>query len=159
MAGFVMEEQKLKVFIDTVSHYMSQTGNKDVEVDTPYIVSNSEPVAYDFTGLITISGPHVGSVYFSAPSNLIRNMLHVLGEPDDSIENMTDMVGEVANTISGNARKEFGSDFIISVPTLLQGVPSHQFLPKELRSYAIPIHWRSFTAVVVICLQKNVEMR
>ena len=52
-----------------------------------------------------------------------------------SEELLVDLVGEVANTISGNARYVFGKDFMISVPVVIEGAPSSIHLPKDLRSY------------------------
>ena len=40
---------------------------------------------------------------------------------DTSVDNILDLVGEVANTISGNARKVFGREFLISVPVMIEG--------------------------------------
>jgi len=70
-----------------------------------------------------------------------------------SKENIVDLVGEVANTISGNARTEFGKDFMISVPTMTEGAPSKAHLPEHLRSYVIPIYRKGYSAAVVVCLE------
>jgi chemotaxis protein CheX len=66
---------------------------------------------------------------------------------------MCDLVGEVANTISGNARKDFGKDFMISVPQVVAGEPEKVAPPDNMRSFVIPINWRSHSAQLVVCLE------
>ncbi len=148
-----MSEQALKVFIDGVVNYFHHTSDKDVKVGTPYLIENSNPTAFDFTGIIGVSGPYKGTVYFTAPRILLTHLLISIGEKDTSLENIMDIVGEVANTISGNARTEFGKEFMISVPVMIEGAPTRIHLPDNLRSYVIPIYWKAYSAAVVICLE------
>ena len=148
-----MSEEILQVFIDGALRYFQHTSDKDVKVGTPYLVNNTEPMAFDFTGIIGVSGPMKGCVYFSAPRVLLKHLLLSIGEKDTKQENLTDLVGEVANTIAGNARSAFGKDFMISVPLVIQGAPDNIHLPKELRSYVIPVYWKAYSAVVVICFE------
>lgn len=148
-----MQEAKLQVFIDGASRYFAHLNDSHIDIGTPYLAENQQPEAYECTGIIGISGPQQGCVYFSAPKVLLRHLLMSLGESDTSDANMIDLVGEVANTISGNARSEYGSEFVISVPLMIEGAPDRIHLPSELRSYVIPIYWKSYSAVVVICLR------
>jgi chemotaxis protein CheX len=148
-----MSEQTLQVFIDGVVRFFSTTSDKDVSVGTPYLVENEHPAAYDITGIIGISGPHRGCVYFTAPRIMLKHLLLSIGETETSNEYLLDLVGEVANTISGNARSTFGHEFMISVPAMIEGAPDQIHLPKNLRSYVIPIYWKSYHAAVVICLE------
>jgi len=148
-----MSEQALKVFIDGVVNYFHHTSDKDVKVGAPYLVENSQPTAFDYTGIIGVSGPYRGTVYFTAPRILLKHLLLSIGEDDTSLVNIMDLVGEVANTISGNARAEFGKDFMISVPVMVEGAPNSIHLPDDLRSYVIPIYWKAYSAAVVVCLE------
>jgi chemotaxis protein CheX len=63
-----------------------------------------------------------------------------------------DLVGEIANTLSGNAREEFGSDFLISVPNVIVGPRLSADLRTGDRNYAIPLNWRSETAYLLVSL-------
>jgi chemotaxis protein CheX len=66
---------------------------------------------------------------------------------------MRDLVGEVANTISGNARRDFGREFVISVPCVLTGEKRPELPVKPgMRSFIIPINWRSHSAKLVVSL-------
>lgn len=148
-----MSEETLQVFIDGAVRFFAHTKDKNVKIGTPYLVENNRPAAYDLTGIIGISGPYRGCVYFTAPRILLKHLLLSIGETDTRSEHLFDLVGEVANTISGNARTSLGHEFMISVPIMLEGAPSHIHLPKNLRSYVIPIYWKAYDAAVVICLE------
>jgi chemotaxis protein CheX len=74
-------------------------------------------------------------------------------ESDFSHETMRDLVGEVANTISGNARRDFGRDFVISVPSVVAGERPEMPNMTGLRSFVIPINWRSHSAKLVVALR------
>ena len=147
-----MNEQRIQVFIDGTVHYFNQINASDISVGTPYLADNESPAAFDFTGIIGISGPSKGCVYFTAPTALLRHLLVVLGETNADEAFIRDLVGEVANTISGNARTEYGSEFMISVPVVMQGAPDGIYLHREQRSYVIPIYWKVYSAAIVICL-------
>lgn len=147
-----MSEEVLKVFIDGATNYFQQCSDEEVKIGSPYLIENSNPKVFDFTGIIGISGPYRGTVYFTAPKILLKHLLISLGEQDTSIENILDLVGEVANTISGNARSTFGHEFMISVPVMIEGQDNKVHLPNELRSYVIPIYWKSYCAAVVVCI-------
>lgn len=148
-----MAEETLQVFIDGVINYFQHTSDKNITVGSPYLTDNIQPTAFDYTGIISVSGPYRGTVYFTAPRALLTHLLLAIGERDTSTDNILDLVGEVSNTISGNARSEFGPEFVISVPIVLEGAPDAICLPKELRSYVIPVYWKAYSAAVVICLQ------
>ncbi|WP_315042359.1 chemotaxis protein CheX [Faucicola mancuniensis] len=148
-----MKAEKLYVFIDSVTNFFKQINSHEASVDTPYIHDNEKPLAYDFSGVISITGPLEGSVYVSSETPMLRNILQKMGEPDNSIHLLKDLVGEIANTISGNARREFGSEFIISPPIIVDGVPPSSLLPKDRRSYIIPVTWDKYKTIIGICLQ------
>jgi chemotaxis protein CheX len=148
----MVKVEKLGVFLSSISSFFAQIDGTPVAIDTPYLNNNKNAVGYDYSGIIKISGPLEGCVYVSAPSNMLREVMKVMGEPDSSMTMMKDLLGEMANTISGNARTEFGSDFIISPPKIVEGVPSISSLPKDRHSYITPFTWRGYGAVIGICI-------
>jgi chemotaxis protein CheX len=149
-----MSQETLQVFIDGAVRYFQHTNDADVKVGTPYLVENDNLTAYDITGIIGISGPYRGCVYFTAPRILLKHLLLSLGESDTCNDHIFDLVGEVANTISGNARSRFGHEFMISVPVMIEGAPNHIHFPTQLRSYVIPVYWKAYHAALVICLEQ-----
>lgn len=144
--------EKLGVFLSSISAFFSQIDDTQVAINTPYLNKNNNMVGYDYSGIIKISGPLEGCVYISAPSNMLREITKVMGESDTSLAMLKDLLGEMANTISGNARTEFGADFIISPPKIVDGAPNVSYLPKERNSYITPFNWRGYTAVIGICI-------
>lgn len=152
-----MQENHIQVFIDSITHYFDQLNSPEahdeITIDTPYLNENHSPILSDYTGVIGISGSNKGLVYFTAPQPLLVQILHSMSETDDSDANLTDLVGEVANTISGNARKYFGSAFDISVPFVFKGQPQTFLLPKDNHSLIIPIIWKDYQAGIVVYLQ------
>ena len=148
-----MKEKHLHIFLNIITNYFDQFGSESLIVDTPYLLENKQPKVYDYTGVIGISGVQKGVVYFSATRDLLSSILDSMGETDKSEENYVDLAGEVANTIAGNARKEFGSEFHISVPFVFKGAPQSIVLPNDERSFIIPITWHSQVGEIVVCLQ------
>ncbi len=148
-----MNENDLKVFIDGATNYFNQMSNRPAIVQTPYLEENDVAIRHDFTGIIGISGKKKGCVYFTAPESLLKHLLLTIGELDTSRDALSDLVGEVANTISGNARAYFGSEFMISVPIVLNGKTDRIKMPNSHRSYVIPVVWRNHEAAIVISLE------
>ncbi len=152
-----MKEDNMQIFVDIVKNFFNQLDMEEVIIDTPYLLENDTPKILEYTGMIGVSGAHKGVVYVTASRELLTKTLECMGEPDDSEENIIDLVGEIANTISGNARKEFGADFHISVPVVFQGAPKSMILPKDERSFVIPIEWHSQVSEIVICVKSLVD--
>ena len=149
-----MKEEKLRIFLAIITNYFDQLDDEPLIVKTPYLSAEKQPKVHDYTGIIGISGVQKGVVYFSATIGLLTCILQSLGEKDTGEENLIDLAGEVANTIAGNARTEFGAEFHISVPLVFKGVPQSIVLPKNERSFIIPIVWRDQAGEIVLCFQK-----
>jgi len=148
-----MDEDDLQVFINGVIHYFDQCSDTPAEVGTPYLMKDPSKVPMDYTGIIGVSGRRKGSVYFTAPTAVMEQLLVSLGESEVSHDNCCDLVGEVTNTISGNARRDFGKDFMISVPVVVVGSVGSIKMPEQLRSFVIPVTWCGQDSHLVICLE------
>ncbi|MBM95975.1 MAG: chemotaxis protein CheX [Oceanospirillaceae bacterium] len=150
-----MNEKFINVFVDGLVNYFQLLQPLDVEIGTPYLVDNQTPVCHDITGIIGISGKHKGVVYFTAPTAFLAQVAKVQGDQDVSTDNLLDLSGEIANTIAGNARSEFGKQFQISVPLVVEGDPTNLRLPTDVRSYAVPMRCQSMNPVLVVCLERS----
>ena len=148
----MLQEQELKTFVEGTTNYFEVAAQQPASIGSPYL-TDSPPSVHDYTGIISISGKREGVVYFTAPKAMLTVLLMKMQENDFSHETMRDLVGEVANTISGNARRDFGKDFMISVPTVVAGEPEKVVTPDNIRSFVIPINWRSHSAQLVVCLE------
>ena len=148
-----MHESDLRVFVEGTMNYFQTTCKRPACVGSPYLVDRDSSVVSEYTGVIGISGKRKGSVYFTAPGDILKDVLEDISENDTSHENMCDLVGEIANTISGNARREFGKEFMISVPVIVSGESPRILNPKGLRSFVVPIEWNHNSCHLVICLE------
>src|SRR5438046_762672 len=114
----MLYEQELKTFVEGTTNFFEVAAQQPASIGSPYLMEGS-PAVHEYTGVINISGKREGVVYFTAPKAMLTVLLMKMQENDFSHETMKDLVGEVANTISGNARRDFGRDFVISVPSVL----------------------------------------
>jgi chemotaxis protein CheX len=148
----VLNEAEIRTFLDGAVHYFEVSARQPVAVGVPYLVTTGAPPVHDFTGVISVSGKRKGTVCFTAPRSMLMVLLMRMNEPDTSEANMRDLVGEVANTISGNARRDFGRDFSISAPSIVEASAGPLPLPDDMRPVVIPLNWRSHSARLIVCL-------
>lgn len=147
-----MTEAELRIFVTIIQNYYEQQTGRPAEMGTPFLADpNSLPV-YDYTGVIGISGNRQGCVYFTAKTEMLRQILSYSGESDLSPTNLADLAGEIGNTISGNARREFGHEFLISVPLVVKGQDQRISLPKGVKAYIIPFRWHKLDAALVVSI-------
>ncbi|MDE2295663.1 MAG: chemotaxis protein CheX [Gammaproteobacteria bacterium] len=147
----MLHERELKVFVEGTTNFFEVAAQQPASIGSPYLVE--EPLAlHEYSGLIEVTGKREGVVCFTAPKTMLAVLLMKMHETDFGHETMRDLVGEVANTISGNARRDFGNDFRISPPRVLFGeTPPIEPRPGA-RTFVIPIHWRSHSAKLVVAL-------
>jgi chemotaxis protein CheX len=148
-----MQEQELKTFIDVVVGYFRDVTDEEAHMGVPFIKAE-ESMVLDYTALIGISGPKKGGIYLTAEKELLSELCKSLLEMDDAPEDMlTDMAGELANTIAGNVRMTFGSSFMISVPMILSGTPNDIIIKLAPPVFIIPIEWKGTKAYLAVGLE------
>jgi chemotaxis protein CheX len=147
-----MDDQDIEVFITGVRRYFeSLRADARVVIEPPFIKDQERPLL-EYTGIIGISGKAHGAVCFTASGLMLENILELLNESPSSREMLCDLVGEIANTLSGNAREEFGRDFLISVPVVATEKDFSFRFPEDGRNYVIPIIWQAQKAYLLVCL-------
>lgn len=145
-------EAEIGVFVAGVLHYFGTSVQQLAHCGTPHLALGDRPEIADYTGVIRISGKRNGLVAFTAPKSMLAVMLMRMQETDMSHENLCDLVGEIANTLSGNARRDFGHHFQISVPSVLTGRNGKLDYPGDAHPMVIPIAWRNYNARLIVCL-------
>ncbi|MFM2289456.1 MAG: hypothetical protein RL684_2599 [Pseudomonadota bacterium] len=145
-------EAEVGVFVDGVLHYFGTSVQQVAQCGTPHLALGERPEMADYTGVIQVSGKRSGLVAFTAPKSMLSVMLMRMQETDMSHENLCDLVGEIANTLSGNARRDFGHQFQISVPAVLTGRGGQLEYPNGSRPIVVPIAWRNYHARLIVCL-------
>ncbi len=149
----MISENDIKVFIDGIKHYFTTSTDSNITVETPYLIETDAIEVIDYTGIIGISGERKGFVLVTAPVDLLQHLVLSLGETEATPNLIHDVVGEVANTISGNARRSFGAGFMISVPLIVQGQPSRIGSVMDTHGYVIPARWKSFSFQLIVSLE------
>lgn len=150
----VAKELICQVFIDTVNNYFYELTNEASETGLPFLKDRNQDILDDYTGMIGISGSRKGFVYVTGAQNMFSDLVKIILQiPSVEQDQVVDMAGEVANTVSGNVRKVFGSEFMISVPAIIEGKPKDLKLPQDIPVFVIPIKWRAYKANIVIGLE------
>lgn len=150
-----MQADDLAVFVDGLSNYFSSTTGIDAAVGTPFLSKEVNSYISDFTGVIGISGNRKGSIFFSAPKRMLMHVLSGMGLISTKDAKLMDLVGEISNTVSGNARASFGQDFNISVPITIQGKPENMQVSDVANIYVIPIEWKQQRANLIVNLLES----
>ncbi len=148
-----MNETDLHFFIDSTLNYFEEITNDKGSAGIPYIKDES-PVVLEYTGIIGISGKRKGSIYITTNEEMLKEIAHIiLGLDDIGKDDIKDLVGEIANTISGNVRQAYGSDFMISVPVVVEGQAKDIKMPDNIQSFVVPLTWHDHKSFLVVCLE------
>lgn len=147
-----IQETEFQVFITSVKHYFKQICGTTPEFMPPYILDDKIPLQ-GFTGAIRVSGNYNGTVYFSCNADLLTSLLECIGDPRRDDEALRDCVGEVANTISGNFRRDYGSQFVISTPTIKNSEGKNFKPAADSTTYVAPVNWNGSEAVLIVDLR------
>src|SRR5204863_3363012 len=107
---------------------------------------------YDFSAVIGITGTQRGCVYYTAPRAMVQELVKQIGETEQSDDILADYVGEIANTISGNAREHLGAGFMISVPVVFRAADDVRF-PGNTPAFVIPILWNGHRSSLILSLR------
>lgn len=148
-----MNDDQLKVFVDGLTNYFTTITSQPATIGTPFLIKDINEYLSDYTGIIGIFGDYKGSIFFSAPQAMLRHLLSSMGVLNSEEKMFMDLVGEVSNTISGNARSEFGDQFMLSVPVVIKGKLDVMKASDIVKIYVIPIGWRHLKSNLIINLE------
>jgi chemotaxis protein CheX len=149
-------EKDIHTFVDAVSNFFFHATQEKVEIKTAYLLEKDVPSStFDLTSYITLSGNFSGRIYFSAPRTMLTHLLLAMGEQTRDNDRLLDAAGEIANTISGNARKHFGETMEISVPTSQATEPDWLKTVVSPNSYIILVKWKHYRASVIVDIQRT----
>lgn len=153
-----MQDKDIEVFIAGARRYFESLGSGfSVLIEPPFIKQENRPFL-ELTGMIDISGKAHGAVGFTATHAMLASILRSLNEDHIDQDAAADLVGEIANTLSGNAREEFGSDFKISVPVVLKNQEASARFPKEHLNYVIPVIWHGERAYLLVSVRDRASV-
>ena len=147
-----MRKDDIQVFVEGLISYYAIVTNKPAEVGTPYLVSDINDIIKEYAGIIGITGRYSGNVIFTAPKPMLMQLLARYPGNEYDGELLLDLVGEIANTVSGNAREKLGSDFQLAPPVVSRGRLDSIKIASGLQTYCIPIVWEKRSANLIVAL-------
>jgi chemotaxis protein CheX len=148
-----LAQTELKLFVDSVRRYFQVLTKQEPQITSAFL-GTGDIDGYDFNGIVTFSGSYNGHVIVSMPPQLLKELLLLQGETDLSEGNLLDAVGEIANTLGGNARKSLGSSLQISVPVKLHGTSGIRARVRK-HPYVITLRWNHQPAMVCVDMEKR----
>ncbi len=148
-----LHEADLKLFVDSVRRYFQVLTKQEPQVTSAFL-GTGDVDGHDFNGIVTFSGSYNGHVMVSMPPQLLRELLLLQGETDLSQSNLLDAVGEIANTLGGNARKTLGAGLQISVPVKLHGSSGVKARVRK-HPYVITLRWNHQPAMVCVDMERR----
>ncbi len=152
-----MEEKILKIFAESTTRYFATVSDGAARLGTPYLREEAEDPSLDFAAVIGISGHYRGRVCYTATREKLHALLPLFGETDIDEQLYADLVGEITNTISGNARESLGSGFMISPPVLVPASAAAAVAIADagasLPCYVLPVTWKDHHSRVLVTLQ------
>lgn len=150
----MMDSEQISLFTRVFSTYLaSNLGEAGLEMGSVNRCYPSDAPVSDLTGIIGISGENKGCIYITAEEGLIHKVLESMGEVDIDAGLLSDMCGEVANTLAGNVMSACGAEFELTVPVVIRGKPNNIYLPKNTSACVIPANWKGLNANLVICIE------
>jgi len=148
-----LQESELKLFVDSVQRYFKVVTQQEPQITSAFLATG-DIEAHDFNGIVTFSGSYNGHVMVSMPQKLLRELLLLQRETDLSDGNLLDAVGEIANTLGGNARKTLGPGLQISVPVKLHGASGIKARVRK-HPYVITLRWNHQPALVCVDMERR----
>jgi chemotaxis protein CheX len=148
----VSTEAEVGVFVNSVMHYFETAVQQPAACGIPHLALRRRPELSDYTGVIRISGRSDGLVFFTAPRSMLRVMLMCMRDTDLSHDHLCELVGEIANTLSGDAQRNFRHQSSVSVLSVVHDRDAPMVYPPDSRPIVIPIAWRSYQARLVVCV-------
>jgi chemotaxis protein CheX len=153
-----VDQDQLKIFVSNINDYFLKVTKSPVTIGVPFLKDESGNLLLDYTGVIGISGKMKGAVYITADGELLTRLVnHITPKEKPTGEDLSSMIGEIANTIAGNAQKTLGPGFHISVPIVLtrdKSGASGSIIIKA-PTFVIPLQWMENEAFVAVGLLKN----
>lgn len=121
-AGLSLNPKLIVPFVNSVRQVFSTMVGVQTTVARPQLKSDGS-ASYDVSSIIGFSGEVVGSVVVSFQKNAAVKLASAFAgmDIDPNTPDFADAVGELANMIAGNAKKDLGSVASISVPSVIIG--------------------------------------
>ncbi len=117
-----LDSKFIMPFVNSTINVFTTMMNIKPVIDKPHLNDNPA-TTHDVSGIIGFSGEIIGSVVVSFQMETAVKLVNALvgSEVDPKGPDFIDAVGELANMIAGNAKKDLGLCANIAVPTVIIG--------------------------------------
>jgi chemotaxis protein CheX len=152
-----MDVRYINPFIGAIKNVFKTMLNMEMQFGKPHIKTQEE-ATHDVSGIIGLSGDIVGAVIVSFPKLAAIKIASAfagtsLTEADDDF---ADAIGELANMIAGNAKKDFeGMNVSISTPSVVLGSGHQVKSTKMIPRLVLPCSCHAGSFVVEVGMRKN----
>lgn len=122
-----MDVRFINPFISAIQSVFKTMVNSEVAIKKPYMLDSNE-TASDVSGVIGFSGDASGCVVLSFNREIACKVASAFAGVDINLDHpdFADAIGELANMVAGNAKKDFtGLKVSISLPSVIVG-PDHK---------------------------------
>ena len=156
-----MKIEYINPFILATKKVLSTMASTESQARKPSLKSeNNFKALGDISAVIELSGESKGSIGISFTKSCILNIAEqMFGEKlEDLQEDLVDMVGEIVNMVSGEARRELaklGFHFSAGIPVTMMG-ENHEIKHfVEARIILIPFQTTSGEYFIEACFESN----
>ncbi len=117
-----MSSKLIMPFVNSTLNVFTTMMKIKPEISAPRLKEDGH-TSYDVSGIIGFSGQILGSVVISFQMETAKQMVIALvgSEVDPTSSDFADAIGEVANMVAGNAKKDLGLVASIGVPNVVIG--------------------------------------
>ncbi|MBN1765140.1 MAG: chemotaxis protein CheX [Sedimentisphaerales bacterium] len=115
----------ITAFVSSTRNVLSMMVGVESEIGKPALKTESKP-CYDVSGIVGFSGEVAGSVVISFHEEAALSIVEAFCGERIEVDNpdFADAIGELSNMIAGNAKKDFGLEASIGIPSVIIG-PEH----------------------------------
>lgn len=126
-------------FVNAVRNVFSTMVKVATEIERP-TVKRMPGASYDVSSIIGFSGDVVGSVVVSFQLEAAKKLVAAFAqvELDVNDPDFADALGELANMIAGNAKKDLGCKASISTPSVIVGAGHHVARLSDVPTLVVP---------------------
>lgn len=109
-------------FVKAVKNVLSTMAAIEATVGKPYLKQDDKP-GHDVSGIVGFSGDVAGNVVISFKEQTASRVVEAFcGSPlEVGTPDFSDAIGELCNMIAGNAKKDFGLNANIGIPSVIVG--------------------------------------
>ncbi len=156
-----MDVRLINPFVAAISNVFETMVNVKVKIGKP-VLKSAEMISADVSGVIGLSGDVQGCVVLSFPGPVACKLASAFAGEEMTMEHpdFADAIGELANMVAGNAKKDFGDyNAAISLPSVITGAGHNVSQSKAYPYLVIPCEtpMGSFNVEVAFVAEKKTE--